>query len=746
MKNLILRRPLMLVFAVLMGIGFFLHLAGIKLYSETSLDKAFNGKATRICAVGEVENITAGSGGEKMFLKDCSVDITDTKSKDLFANGLLVYGEDFKEHYPGEIIKITGILKAFEKPDNPGEFDRFSYYRARGADYSITAEKAEHIGESGLCFLKKILYKCRKSLEASISDLSEDVDEAGIFKAFFLGDKSGLSDGTYEILQLGGAAHILAISGLHLSLLAGLLLQALQKAGLGKLGASVTADIVLLLYVIMLDGSISAWRAYIMFSVSVFAKLAGRTYDLLSALGLAGILIIASRPLYIIDPAFLLSFSSVFAVGAVYPAVKSALFLQDKRQSKIKGKVIDAVLISASVQMTTLPLSAYNYYYFCPYGILVNLAVMPFLSFALISVILGAFFGLASSLAGTFFAGVAHYFFKGLMSLCVFFSELPGAAVLTGKPEWWQVAVYYAALIFALRFALGKRKAGGRMRLFGRLSFALLAAAPALLFHFPCGPSLNALYVGQGDCAVLIDDSNEAVIIDCGSSDKKDVAKSVILPFLRSQGVRNVSAVLLSHSDADHINGFEGLAKDRIVRIKNVIIPAGGSGDEWKEIKKAAQSEKILFNTVSQGDSISFGSFRFFVLSPAAETAKNADKNESSMVIRLDTGSFSALFTGDIGKETEERLIKDFGELLDTDYLKCPHHGSKYSSSEAFIKAVSPAAVTVSAGRNNRYGHPSDETLKRLSWAGCSIFRTDTAGAVITELSGSGFIISSFRS
>lgn len=746
------RRPFLLIFSALFAVCFAARCFGIPLSRKTPLEAAFSGEKTAASAVGVIDRITVTAEYERLRLTDCEVRL-GVDGEYLKTNGLLVYGSGFSGLCEGAKVRISGDISAFDTPDNPGEFDRQSYYRTRGLDFVFYSDSVEVIEADTRSFLKKTLGTLRQKLSESVDRVCADGTEAGLFKAFFLGDRSEIDEEQYDLIRTGGAAHMLAISGLHLSLIGKLLLDLLKKLRMPLALSLTIADLILLLYVMMLDGSASAWRAYIMFSSAAFASLLGRSYDYLSALGLAGTLLLLCRPAYVSDSAFLLSFSAAAGIGIIYPVLRGALKDALKKLPPLLGKAFTAVIFSISIQLMGLPVTAYFYYSVPLYGVFVNIVMLPFLSLALVSVMTGAAVGVFFAPLGSFFIGFAHYFFIALLKACEWVAALPRAVITTGKPEEWQIVLYYALLsrflVLLRRRASDAAKERKREWRRAACTFLSLSLTVASLVHIGGGPSITALYVGQGDCSVITTEENHAVLIDCGSSSKKDVSGSVILPFLKSSGINRIDMIFLSHADGDHVSGLSALLSDRSVNVGMVCVSySAETRREWNEVAELAEKAGVPLLNLKTGDTARTGGLTFEVLSPSEQLPADADKNERSMVIRMECGAFSALFTGDIGGLAES-VITEMGDKPDCDYLKCPHHGSKYSSGENFLQSVTPALTVISAGRNNSYGHPAPETIKRLRSSGSAVFRTDTSGAVTTRISpagaGGGLTVSVFN-
>lgn len=743
-----IRRPLIWVLGIWILGEIVASLLGLPLYSQTPLDGFFGEGSQRAKVAGTISNITKTETGAKVSLSSC-VAIIDEESYE--TNGVLVFVDE-ANGLVGDKVVVSGTLKSIDKPDNYGEFDSWSYYRTRDIDYMFYADSIEVV--EATVGIKKILYSFKMRLYEMIDYIADDEEEAAIYKALVFGDKTALPDETYDTFKVCGMAHLLAVGGMHLSIMGGALLKLLKKVKVPILFSSIIADALLLLFVIMIDGSASAWRAYIMFTLSLIAPLIHRTYDLLSALGVAGILLLITNPLYALDSAFQLSFSAMFAIGVIFPKVKDLLESirpKDERGRKkdagdIYYKIAVPFAFSLSIQVMMFPVVARNYYTFSPYGVVLNLAVIPFMAVtlmlviasALVGALLAVFLSISSAVGiGSFIAGGAHYFFEFLMMICDKVKDFPYAQIMVGRPSNTQVALYY--LFVALILFIISPLSNSLVR-FKKKKFAVVLLFAAFIFLLPIreeGISLNALYVGQGDSTVVNENNGHAIIFDAGSSSKKNIAKTALLPYLKASAITDIDMIVISHPDIDHYNGVIGIIEDELIRVHGVAIAESSSLDsKWDEIYEACDAGGVPIYLLSEGDEINVGEINLKTISPVSSSVGATSKkttNESSLVVRLEYQAFSALFTGDITSEEEKQIIKS-GNLEEVSYLKSPHHGSKYSSSSEFLGAIKPAITTFSAGRGNSYGHPTEDAIDRTSAVGSKVYKTDTMGMVTTRV------------
>ena len=797
-----IRRPLLWVLGAWIFGEIVAFMLGAAPYYHTSLDEYMEGSTyLEVVSEGIIDKVIKGDTGYSYSLSSCVVKIGGAE---LSCHGLMLYGveapagdgaESKSESKSasesasasasasevddalsiGTRVRVTGKIYHFDTADNPGGFNKWLYYRTRGIDYRMSVSDTEvlELAQGGL--ISNALNSFKQKLEESIESISEDTEEAGLFKALLLGDRSDLADETYESFKNCGIAHILAVSGLHLSLLGEIFLRALKKIGIKKIPASAIADGLLLLYVIMISGSASAWRAYIMFTLSLLAPILRRTYDSLSALAAAGIILLIYQPLYALDGGFQLSFGAIAGIGLMYKPLSRIAdewrekFLKKRWMARCKKQnscepfkapdagfiykyIVSALLLSLSIQIFTLPIVAYHYYTISLYGLFLNLLILPLMSIAMISIVLGSFFGMFSFIAGSFFIGAAHYIFKGVIGLCAIVENLPAARIVIGEPSLIQIALFYG--VMALILCTLKYLSKSDMR--WPCAAAVLLLGFILMPRAPNEFSITNLYIGQGDCAVIRAPTGQTYMVDCGSTSDENAADNTVIPYLLSQGITRINAIFLSHSDSDHINAIETLAAEKLIEIDAIYAPVATIDDEgFAVIRTAAKENNIEFSGISPAGKSVAGkdaeaqdsALQIKMLGPYAGE-EFEDINDGSMLLLISYEDFTALFTGDITSDREEELFLSqtiSSAFLQSvsggiTYLKCPHHGSKYSSSSDFLEKLSPLITVISVGRNNRYGHPGDETLERLSAANTSIFRTDYMGAVTTSVTKGGEI------
>lgn len=681
---------------------------------------------------------------------------------------------------PGDWIVCQGELTALSQPANPGEFNSQVYYQSKGISCQFFADSFVCVKREGLS-LTRIAFWVRRAV-AGVYDRILGEDYAALLHAMVLGDKGALSEEQKLRYEENGVAHLLSVSGLHVSIMAGSWFRFLRKRKL-PYGPACAGGLLLLIFYGCLTGfGNSILRAVIMYGVFLGAEYFGAGYDMTSSMSLAGVLMLLESPWRLLEGGCQMSFAAVFAIGYVLPWVKE---LAKKRKGEEDGRIRrfarwrrgmgDALLSSVVISAVTLPVVLRVFYTFSPYSVLINLIVIPCMTPMMVS-------GIVAGVAGVFLLPVAKWagtlLTRGLFLPAVgvlgffdFFLEhmrqLPGAVWTAGCPTFLEMGILY--LLEGLLFYIWYRRRwrlGVRALLLMGLWFVLAPSGPL---------RVTMLDVGQGDSILMQLPGGENVLIDGGSTSRQAVGQYVIAPALRYYGIAEIDYVVATHMDADHISGIEELFAMGYP-IRRVLLPAAaeesaqdGKGQGVAEELEAfaSQAEKAGAEVIymERGDSI-----RFAGQSSGALFAKDGgsgpilrclhpyagfesgDKNAASLVFYLQYDGFDALFTGDLEKEGEKALCSYLeSELLGQDgqnpgveLLKVAHHGSRYSTGERFLKLIRPHTALISAGEHNRYGHPHGETLERLRDCGADIYETAENGAIFVETDGKRWAVRTF--
>lgn len=721
------RRPVCLVCLFLMLCLYVTDLVGISMINGNPLPVSVQKyilEHPKLTVSGEVQNCQAAEYSLSVYLKQVCLTVG---SEQIPIENIKVYLNKEEQIRIGMFLRVCGKLEEIPGSRNPGEFDSKQYYACQKIYYQMKDGKVCD-KSTGYSYFRQFLQEIRQKAGTILDEAAGSY--AGIFQAMILGERGNLDAETKMQYQMAGIMHILAISGLHISFVGMGFFRLLKKAGAGNGVAGAVSAFLIYAYGIVTGGSVSAMRAVGMFLVLVGAGIAGRSYDLLSAMALSAIVLLLDAPAYLYNVSFLLSFGAVIGIGALTPEICSLLNLEKKTAKSLAGSVI--------VWLITLPIALRAYGEVSLAGVILNLLVLPTSGIVLASGIFALPVGIfvIEIAKRVVFPGKCVLFFYE--KLCEVVGWIPHSTWIAGSPQLWQCAVYYVMLGVAFAGVKWGKKAA---------SVALVIFAVVFLgYHSRNGLAITCLDIGQGDCCVLKMPGGENFLIDGGSSNKKNTAVCQILPYLKNQGIAILDGIFVSHTDQDHISGIEELLelcaqKLTTVRVKNLILPDWDTtGGEYEKLKMLAEQTGIRVQTVREGNLLKTKEAQIEILAPE-NGADGSDTNEDGMVMKVHFGKFRGLFTGDIGAETEKKLLDS---MEDVDFLKVAHHGSKYSTCQGFLDVVSPEIAVISCSAKNTYGHPSADTIKRLEDCGAQVEYTMKNGAITVQTDGEGIWLDRF--
>lgn len=655
------------------------------------------------------------------------------------AFGCVIYvrPEEAGQIRTGDRILAKGRLCLPDTASNPGQFDMRSYLKARGFSFVLFPDNLEKLSSSRSW--RVLLQILRQKLAAVFLRLFGPV-EGGAACAMILGETASLPQEVRQLYQDMGIIHILAISGLHISLAGAGLFRILLKVRLPRRWSCFLSMFIVLSYGVMTGMSPSTARAVIMFSVSMTALLIGRTYDMMSAAALAALILFTRYPLMITQAGMQFSFGAVCGLGLVFPAYRK-LFEEDSTvrslSSKKKKKLIAVIGPPVTVTLVTLPVTAWHYCAIPLLSLPLNLIVIPAMSILVPLCFLAVLAGLFWLPAGAAAGGAAFTLLRMSLLLCRAGQSLPHALHICGRPWPWMIFLYYFLLLLPLilhripfrlpGLCIKKASAACRLLLVTSLTACLLMAVPWRSFP----DRIAFLDVGQGDC-IFLRCGGKTCLIDGGSSSEKEVGKYVIEPFLKYYGLGHVDYAFVSHADTDHISGIEELIRDDMVDCL-VRTRASDQDSAALDLSCLAREQAAKVSCISAGDKWSFGDWHFDCLYPAADTGTD-DRNALSMVLLVRKDRFRLLLTGDISADQEKTLYPD--AIRGCTILKCAHHGSRFASSDEFLQICKPRITLISCAKHNSYGHPAPETIDRLTQAGSQIFCTMQSGALLLQTDG----------
>ena len=737
---------------------FFTLIMGFMLMSNeiTTRNYIYDLKENTVIVQGKIYKIENTAFGTNIYLKGVEV---ENGEKSVSVKRIFVNTEKIPNVKIGNIIKVRGKLRQFEEAANKGNFDSRKYYLSLGFYGKIEAGTIEVIN-SDYSGIRQGLYELRMEIIERLEKLCSDNNgifsiinnKNGIIGAIILGDKTDLDSDIKELYSVSGIAHILAISGLHISFIGMAIYRLLRRRFRFLFSAAVSIPVVLS-FGIMSGFGISTIRAIIMFILKIIGEVLGRKYDAITAISLAGFVLLLQNPFVVCNSGFQMSFGAIIAIVLILPIVEEIL--------NTDNKIIKVLSANFTISLVMNPILAWNYYELPTFSFLLNIVVVPLMSVVIVSSIAGIF----CSCIMFGFGKVVIFPGCGILELYTFLCNIINkssvASIVVGQPKVTIIIVYYAILLVVLfglknirtkytraekerniikketglvleKKAKKERRIKGqnvKVRLACIVGFLLLNC---LIYYIPNqGFYITFINVGQGDGILIHGDNGMKVMVDGGSTSEKQVAKNCIVPYLKAEGIGTIDYSIITHTDKDHISGILEILENNNsnrIRIKNLVMPdINMKDDTYNELIEKAKLKKINVLYIKKGDTLSLGKTKIKCIYPETTTTAS-DKNDYCTVLSVKNKTSKILLTGDISKEIEEKIKDDIEENYTV--LKVAHHGSNYSSSEKFLKKVNPKYSIISVGKNNSYGHPGNETMERLRKQGGVIYRTDEKGGI----------------
>ncbi len=700
---------------------------------------------------GEITKIEYTDYGVRMILTDCYIRLNE---KNMPCNDVVVYASSTHFHV-GEIHKIKGKLNLFEEARNQGSFDSRVFYQSQKLDFSVWLETNELLGMNENR-LRDFVFSLKEGLRQVFIECMDE-SASGFFAGMLLGDKSELDKEIKDLFTLGGISHVLAISGLHVSIIGRGFYKVLRKCGVGFLSAGIVAGCLLLLYGCLVGNGMSAVRAIGMMLIFFLGQSLGRSYDMLNALGAMVIFLLWENPFLLEYSGFWFSVMALIGVGFV---------------GEVFSKALKGIGMSLGITLTTLPVVAYCYYEIPLYSPLVNSIVLPMLAPIFILALCGGIVGLWLPVLAKIVLLPCSWGLGFYIWLCEFVERLPFASVICGQPKTGVIVVYYVVLACGVMLLQRKTKElderKGSMlekkrdniicqlyrcqKMFmKKVDFHVfeIGVICLLLIIYPKSKpfEITFLDVGQGDGIYISTGDDVTYFIDGGSTSVDGVGEYRILPFLKSKGIAFIDYWFVSHTDEDHISGLLEVMESGY-DVKHLVLSKYIPRDENldKLLTAASKCEVDVIYMVA-GEYIQTESTRIECLYPWM--ASTVDRNDASMVLEFaiyskETDGFlgmrllqekeseiiyKAFLAGDISSEVEESLL-DRGAVDDVWLYKASHHGSKYSNSSELLEILCPEASVISCSKGNLYGHPHKETIERIETVGSELFYTMENGQV----------------
>lgn len=694
--------------------------SGDSLFEVPASSVFFEDNGKTISVQGQVYQKSNTSNYQILYLKNNSVQ--DSK--------LLVYDKNFTNISIGQTVCLKGKTSRFERARNPGNFDRALYYARQDIYGAIWCDEITRItGERN--FLMDTLCQLKLKWKQNLIHVMGE-ENGTVLSAMLIAEKSEMDEHIKELYQKNGISHVLAISGLHISFIGMGVYHIFRKAGANYVIAGFAAVVLLSVYVLLLGFGVSIMRAYVMLLLRIGADMCGRVYDMPTALLLAATLTVWKQPLYLTDGGFWMSYGAIAGILYVLPILQSIF----RTQRKLLKKILDGALVSIAVNIALFPIMLWFYYEFSTYSTIFNMMIIPLMSVVLALGMAGSFLFIWIEPIGILCFRVCTLILEFFEMVTAMGSRLPFASIVLGKPSMWKIIVYYIVLFFIVIFAKQCRK---------KYIYLLFLCSLILLVWRPNeGLQITMMDVGQGDGIFMRSPTGQTYFIDGGSSDVEELGKYRIEPYLKSQGVGTLDYVFVTHGDTDHYSGIAEMLKRQLfgITIKRLVLSQNFNQDEeLVDLATLALQCGTDVLVIKAGETISDGNTSITCIQPDTND-KALEGNASSLILEIESGTFSMLCTGDVEGDGETKLTE---RIKNKSYhvLKVSHHGSKNSTTEEFLENIHADIALISAGEGNLYGHPHKETIQRLEAEGCQIYQTKKSGAITLFVTLNSLTISS---
>ena len=616
---------------------------------------------------------------------------------------------------PGD--KVTGTFRFRLTTD--GGADDPTHHRSEGIfllAYPIGSAVVEHTEEVSFRHYPAIW---RNQLLARISELLSG--ENGAFaSALLLGDRSGITYPMNTAFKVSGISHIIAVSGLHVSILFGLIYTLLARR---RVLSCLIGIPVLFIFAAVVGFTPSITRACIMQSLMLIAMVIDREYDGPTALAFAVMVMLAFNPLTILSVSFQLSVGCMLGIFLFSERIRQYMlnFVKIKKERKLCNRlwkgIAASVSVSASASVMTTPLVAYYFGCVSILGVITNLLTLWVISFIFYGLLLCLLLSAVSMSIAQLLAWIVTIPIQFVMKTATLISWLPMSAAYISNSYViaWLIGAYAMFVVFLLQ-----KKKQPKLLLTGIVFTFLLTQLFSWIEPIRDDFRVTMLNVGQGQ-SILLQSDGKTFLVDCGGDDDETSA-DVTAEALLSQGISRVDGIIVTHFDTDHVGGVVHLLSR--IRADRLILP--DIKDETGVADLLAKSTNGAVEYVQQNVLYSFGSTEMTLFAPISDDSDN----ENSICILFQREDCGILITGDRGVEGEMALLQTHS-IPEVDILVAGHHGSAGSTSQALIDATSPQYAFISVGEDNRYGHPADKIVQRLLDFGCEIYRTDIHGTII---------------
>ena len=664
----------------------------------------------------------------------------------------------------GRTVRLPVRLRRPARYANHGTPDQAHRLRVRGVDLlgSVTSALQVEVLDTGSLreeWSGRVRAFVRRSVAATVG--AHGARSAAIVTAVLIGDRAGLDPDTTERLQQGGVYHVIAISGGNIAVLTAALLLALRVAGAGGRLAALLAILCLLAYAQVVAPEASVTRAVFAAVVFLAARAVDQRTDPLNTLALSAGCLVAADPRSIVDPGFQLTFGATAGLLVGVPRLMAWASGAAARFAAARLLLVPAAgLLVATIcaELALFPIGALHFSRVTLAGLGLNFVAIPLMSITQLAGMAAVGLAPVSTPAAEAAGWIAHVAATGIVDATGVLAWAPWLSWRLPAPGLLAVAAYYAGWVLRFTAARDRLARSAGAALVGISATAMLAApvpgwtgwrsADACTLLPAAGGArplrVDFLDVGQADATLVRFPDGRSLLVDAAGQvrGRSDIGGRVVVPAVWALGVRRIDYLAITHGHPDHVGGAGAVLRDLRPRAVWEGIPVPASLP-LAELREGARAAGAAWRLLGRGDVLSIGGVRVTVAHPPpADWERPRVRNDDSLVLELRYGDVSVVLPGDVGAEVEEEIAAVM-EPARWRVVKAPHHGSRTSSSAAFVTALRPALAVMSAGRDNGFGHPHPDVVARYDAAGAVVLTTGDEGAVQICTDGRGLAASS---
>lgn len=644
----------------------------------------------------------------------------------------------------GDEIRLMGEVVPLHGYNNPAQYDSVAaawrqgirgYMFIQDQDISLVSKN------------NNVSWKHRLALwrEKIIKNMQKVMPEyhASILAGMLFGGYGGIPREIVDDFATTGIVHILSVSGSHIALVAGVITVlgtfVARRFNFTTQVVPLFAAGIVTFYAVFCGLTPPVLRSLIMGLIALFAVCFGREKDAANALLLSALGMMIHEPSLIYDLSFQLSFAS--SAGLVFLNGKTVAMM-----TALPTWLARLLAVTITAQLGVLPFIAWYFNSFSLSSFVANVLIVPLIEWIVILGLFGACIGMLFGVVGNIMMVICSLLIGIVIECTAWLAAIPGAKLYMPSIGLIGGTIYYLLLawvygykpknMLSLRELIQKWPRASAAALLGTVICVILYSV------YPRPMYVHFIDVGQGDCALIITPRGRAILVDTGgimgSATDFDIGDRVVVPYLKHYGILSIDYLFLTHGHQDHAGGAAAIARE--LPVKNSMLSREAYTQAIRNLVQVAHTS--CFIPVYDTQRIDIDGVTIRVVH-AASGQNKGQSNEVSSVVQVSHGKHSFLLTGDLESKGEEEILAN-GKGISSTVLKIAHHGAKTSSTIGFLQAVAPEYAVISVGKNNRYGHPHGDTIKRLLMQNSKIYRTDQHGAIVFRTDGKTLAVETF--